>query len=250
MKILCSKYQKWNIYYPENDKITLELGKNIIDSNYSVIKILKEGKRNYVAIISTNGKKYILKEFRSEIIIPQRKIQTYFKRGEALTTLKNGLESIEEDVFELVRPIAAIVKRKKTIEKSYLIMEYVLGQKLQTTKDIDEVIRITKKIHKLKRYHGDLNTSNFIKTSNGLKVLDTQMKKGMFFSFKKYYDILTLKEDLLVINLKYNVEENYKINKFRLSFVLAFLIKRLKKLKIINIMRKYKKDLREKGWKI
>ena len=76
------------------------------------------------------------------------------------------------------------------------------------------------------------------------------MKKGMFFSFKKYYDILTLKEDLLVINLKYNVEENYKINKFRLSFVLAFLIKRLKKLKIINIMRKYKKDLREKGWKI
>ncbi|WP_427042341.1 lipopolysaccharide core heptose(II) kinase RfaY [Fusobacterium sp. SB021] len=250
MKILCSKYQEWNIYYPENDKITLELGKNIIDSNYSVIKILKEGKRNYVAIISTNGKKYILKEFRSEIIIPQRKIQTYFKRGEALTTLKNGLESIEEDVFELVRPIAAIVKRKKTIEKSYLIMEYVLGQKLQTTKDIDEVIRITKKIHKLKRYHGDLNTSNFIKTSNGLKVLDTQMKKGMFFSFKKYYDILTLKEDLLVINLKYNVEENYKINKFRLSFVLAFLIKRLKKLKIINIMRKYKKDLREKGWKI
>ena len=250
MKILCSKYQEWNIYYPENDKITLELGKNIIDSNYSVIKILKEGKRNYVAIISTNGKKYILKEFRSEIIIPQRKIQTYFKRGEALTSLKNGLESIEEDVFELVRPIAAIVKRKKTIEKSYLIMEYVLGQKLQTTKDIDEVIRITKKIHKLKRYHGDLNTSNFIKTSNGLKVLDTQMKKGMFFSFKKYYDILTLKEDLLVINLKYNVEENYKINKFRLSFVLAFLIKRLKKLKIINIMRKYKKDLREKGWKI
>ncbi|XTA53135.1 lipopolysaccharide biosynthesis protein [Fusobacterium sp. SB021] len=248
--MLCSKYQEWNIYYPENDKITLELGKNIIDSNYSVIKILKEGKRNYVAIISTNGKKYILKEFRSEIIIPQRKIQTYFKRGEALTTLKNGLESIEEDVFELVRPIAAIVKRKKTIEKSYLIMEYVLGQKLQTTKDIDEVIRITKKIHKLKRYHGDLNTSNFIKTSNGLKVLDTQMKKGMFFSFKKYYDILTLKEDLLVINLKYNVEENYKINKFRLSFVLAFLIKRLKKLKIINIMRKYKKDLREKGWKI
>ena len=123
MKILCSKYQEWNIYYPENDKITLELGKNIIDSNYSVIKILKEGKRNYVAIISTNGKKYILKEFRSEIIIPQRKIQTYFKRGEALTTLKNGLESIEEDVFELVRPIAAIVKRKKTIEKSYLIME-------------------------------------------------------------------------------------------------------------------------------
>lgn len=250
MKILCSKYQEWNIYYSENDKITLELGKNIIDNNYSVVKILKEGKRNYVAVISINGKKYILKEFRSEIIIPQRRIQTYFKKGESLTTLKNGLEGIEEGIVELVRPITAIVKKKKTIEKSYLLMEYILGQRLQTTEDIDEAVKIAKKIHNLKRYHGDLNTSNFIKTENGLKVLDTQMKKETLCSFKKFYDILTLKEDLLVINLKYNVEENYKINKFTISFILAFLIKRLKKLKIINSLRKIKKDLREKGWKI
>lgn len=250
MKILNSKYQEWNIYYPENNKIIIELGKDVINNNYSVIKVLKEGKRNYVAVISINNKKYILKEFRSEIIIPQRKIQTYFKKGEAFTTLKNGLESIEEGIFELVKPVVAIVKRKKTIEKSYLIMEYVLGQKLQTTEDIDEVIKITKKIHKLKRYHGDLNTSNFIKTNAGLKVLDTQMKKEKLCSFKKYYDILTLKEDLLVINLKYKVDENYKISKIRLAFIFAFLLKRLKKLKIINIMRKYKKDLREKGWKI
>lgn len=250
MKILNSKYKEWNIYYPNNEDELINLGKSVIDNNYFIEKILKDGKRNYVAIISIDGKKYILKEFRSEIIIPQRKIQTYFKKGEALTTLENGLESIEQGIFELVKPITAIVKKKKTIEKSYLLMEYLLGQQLQMTEDIDKVIEIIKKVHKINRYHGDLNTSNFIKIDNEIKMLDTQMKKETFFSFKKYYDILTLKEDLLVISLNYDVESNYKIRKLAVSFILAFLLKKLKKLKIVNIIRKLKKDLREKGWKI
>lgn len=250
MKILNSKYKKWNIYYPKNENEIIDLGKSIIDNNYFVEKVLKEGKRNYVAIISIDDKKYILKEFRSEIIIPQRKIQTYFKKGEALTTLENGLESIEQGIFELAKPITAIVKKEKTIEKSYLLMEYLLGRVLKTNEDVDEVIEIIKKVHKINRYHGDLNTSNFIKTDDGIKILDTQMKKEKFFSFKKYYDILTLKEDLLVISLDYDVESNYKMKKQTLSFLFAFLLKKLKKLKIINIIRKLKKDLREKGWKI
>ena len=250
MKILNSKYKEWNIYYPNNEDELINLGKSVIDNNYFIEKILKDGKRNYVAIISIDGKKYILKEFRSEIIIPQRKIQTYFKKGEALTTLENGLESIEQGIFELVKPITAIVKKKKSIEKSYLLMEYLLGQQLQMTEDIDKVIEIIKKVHKINRYHGDLNTSNFIKIDNEIKMLDTQMKKETFFSFKKYYDILTLKEDLLVISLNYDVESNYKIRKLAVSFILAFLLKKLKKLKIVNIIRKLKKDLREKGWKI
>ena len=129
-------------------------------------------------------------------------------------------------------------------------MEYLLGQQLQMTEDIDKVIEIIKKVHKINRYHGDLNTSNFIKIDNEIKMLDTQMKKETFFSFKKYYDILTLKEDLLVISLNYDVESNYKIRKLAVSFILAFLLKKLKKLKIVNIIRKLKKDLREKGWKI
>lgn len=250
MKILNSKYKEWNIYYPDDEEKIIKIGKSIIDNNYFIEKVLKEGKRNYVAIISINDKKYILKEFKSEIIIPQRKIQTYFKKGEALTTLKNGLESIEQGIFELVKPITAIVKKKKTIEKSYLLMEYLLGEALKTKEDIDEVVKIIKKIHKINRYHGDLNTSNFIKTNRGIKILDTQMKKEKFLSFKKCYDVLTLKEDLLVISLNYDVESNYKIKKLAVSFILAFLLKKLKKLKIVNIIRKLKKDLREKGWKI
>lgn len=250
MKVLNSKYKNWNIYYAGNDEEGNLLGKSIIDQKYNIKKILKDGKRNFVAVIEIKNKNYILKEIKSEIIIPQRKIQTFFKKGEALSTLCNGLEAIEAGIHELVLPITAVVKKKIFIEKSYILMEYINGEKLTNERDVDKVIEIIKKVHAVNRYHGDLNTSNFIKIGSKIKMLDTQMKKEKWSWFKKNYDILTLKEDLLVLELKYDIEKNYKIKKLRISFMLAYLIKKIKKSKIINILRKYKKELREKGYRI
>ena len=129
-------------------------------------------------------------------------------------------------------------------------MEYIEGNILRTEEDIDKVIKIIKKVHNIGRYHGDLNTSNFIKINDGLKIIDTQMKKEKFWNFKKVYDILTLKEDLLVLELKYEVEKKYILNKKSLSFILANFLKKTKKLKFVEAFRNLKKDLRKKGWKI
>ena len=129
-------------------------------------------------------------------------------------------------------------------------MEYIEGNILRTEEDIDKVIEIIKKIHNKGRYHGDLNTSNFIKINDGLKIIDTQMKKEKFWNFKKVYDILTLKEDLLVLELKYDIEKKYILNKKSLSFILANFLKKIKKLKFVEAFRNLKKDLRKKGWKI
>ena len=124
------------------------------------------------------------------------------------------------------------------------------GNILRTEEDIDKVIKIIKKVHNIGRYHGDLNTSNFIKINDGLKIIDTQMKKEKFWNFKKVYDILTLKEDLLVLELKYEIEKKYILNKKSLSFILANFLKKTKKLKFVEAFRNLKKDLRKKGWKI
>ena len=129
-------------------------------------------------------------------------------------------------------------------------MEYIEGDILRTEEDIDKVIKIIKKVHNIGRYHGDLNTSNFIKINDGLKIIDTQMKKEKFWNFKKVYDILTLKEDLLVLELKYEVEKKYILNKKSLSFILEKIKKKTKKLKFVEAFRNLKKDLRKKGWKI
>ncbi|MGO5425735.1 lipopolysaccharide core heptose(II) kinase RfaY [Fusobacterium mortiferum] len=250
MKIKKYLYKEYKIYFPEEKLEREELGKSIIDNNFKTIKILKDTKRNYVAIIEIENKKYILKEFRSEVVIPQRKIQTFLKIGEALRTLINGLSAIEEGIDELVEPLLAIVKKKIFIEKSFLLMEYIDGDILRTKEDIDKVIEIIKKVHGLGRYHGDLNTSNFIKVNDSLKIIDTQMKKEKIWNFKKIYDIFTLKEDLLVKMLNYHIKNNYVIENKRISYMFVFIVKKIKRSNLIEKFREFKKKMRKKGWKI
>lgn len=250
MKIKKYLYKEYKIYFPEEKLEREELGKSIIDNNFKTIKILKDTKRNYVAIIEIENKKYILKEFRSEVVIPQRKIQTFLKIGEALRTLINGLSAIEEGIDELVEPLLAIVKKKIFIEKSFLLMEYIDGDILRTKEDIDKVIEIIKKVHGLGRYHGDLNTSNFIKVNDSLKIIDTQMKKEKIWNFKKIYNIFTLKEDLLVKMLNYHIKNNYVIENKRISYMFVFIVKKIKRSNLIEKFREFKKKMRKKGWKI
>lgn len=252
MEVKENKYKEWKIYSPfGKEEVLLEnIGKRIIDNDFKLIKILKDTKRNYVAMVEIENKKFILKEFRSEIIIPQRKIMTFFKDGEALTTLKNGIEAIEEGIDELVKPLIALVRRKRLIKQSYLLMEYIEGNKIKTEEDIKKIVEIIKKVHKLERYHGDLNTSNFIKQNGKIKMIDTQMKKEKIYWLKRSRDYLILKEDLLVLELGVDLEKFYpEILKVR-GYSLAKIFRRLKKLKVIEYIREKKKELRKKGWKI
>lgn len=247
-KLIDKKYRDYIIY--TYDEKLLDIGKKIIDKNYEVLEIYKDTKRNYVGKILVDKENYILKSPKSEVIIPQRNIMTRFKRGEALNTLINITQGREEGILEYVKPLIAIVKRKGTIRESYLVSEYISGEILKSTEDIDKVINIVKKIHKINRYHGDLNTSNFIKKNGKLFIIDTQGKKDNFLRLKKYYDILTLKKDLLVRGLNYSVDEKYKYNKFSLGYLIAYFLKEFKSFYIIEKFRGLKSKLREKGWKI
>ncbi|MGL6115429.1 MAG: lipopolysaccharide core heptose(II) kinase RfaY [Cetobacterium sp.] len=246
-KLFEEKYKNYNLYSYEEKY--LDIGRKIIEKDYMVMEIYKDTNRNYVAKIKIEDNFYVLKSPKSEVIIPQRKIMTFFKDGEVLNTLKNLTLGIEEGIEEYVKPLLAIVKKKLFMEESYILMEYIEGEKLKSNSDIDKVIEITKKIHGNNRYHGDLNTSNFIKVKDKIMVIDTQGKKDVLFGLKKSYDILTLKKDLLVLELNYSIDEKYIFNK-NISYYLAYILKEGKNLKIIQKFRDFKKKLRKKGWKI
>lgn len=250
MKIEEEKYLDWKIFFSQTESNAIVLGKIILDENYKIKRVYKDTKRNYVAQIEIENKNYILKEFRSEVIIPQRKVQTLFKKGEALSTLINTTEAIELGIEELVKPIVALVKKKITIKQSYLLMEYVEGKKISSIEDIDKIMELVEKIHKNKIYHGDLNTSNFIKEKEKIRILDTQSKKEKIGSFKRWYDIFTLENDLLVKELNYNVSDKYYLKEKDIWFYLAYLLKNFKNTKLIKKIKSKKKELRKKGWKI
>ena len=63
--IKSSEYKEYKIYFPPKEKME-ELWKIIIDNTFKLNKVLKDTKRNYVAIVEINNKKYFKRiSFRS-----------------------------------------------------------------------------------------------------------------------------------------------------------------------------------------
>ena len=232
-------YKGFNIFYYENKYV--EVGKKIIENDYKTIKVLKDTKRNYVSAIEIDGNNYIVKEPRNEYIIPQRKLMSFFKKGEALTTLININKLINTyKIKEYVRPLIAITKRRNgMIVYSLLLMERVVGTE---ERDLEILVNLMKKIHKKGFYHGDFNPSNFLNSNGKLFILDTQGKEMFFGNYRAHYDMLTMKMDSYK-----EMEYPYLKNIF---YYFALFMKKIKKLPLIEKIKKYKKKLREKGWKI
>ena len=237
--LLEEKYKEYSLF--AYDKIFIEIGKNIIDKKYKELNILKNTKRNYVSEIQIDNTSYIFKEPRNEYIIPQRKIFTLFKKGEALTTLINVYKAIINDnLLEYAKPLLAIVKRKNgMICYSALIQEKI---NINDSRELNKMVEATKKIHSKGYYHGDCNPSNFMTSKNEVKILDTQAKKMIFGNYRAHYDMLTMKMDSYQ-----EMEYPYKKNIF---YYFAIFMKKIKKLKFIRKIKEKKKKLREKGWKI
>ncbi|MGL5702087.1 MAG: lipopolysaccharide biosynthesis protein, partial [Cetobacterium sp.] len=74
-------------------------------------------------------------------------------------------------------------------------------------------------------------------------------KREHFWHFKRGYDILTMKNDLLTISLGYEVEKNYRVKR-DLGYLLGYCIKNFKKLSVVKKIREIKIKLRNKGWKV
>lgn len=245
--MMFSNYKEFKIYFLEdkNEK----LGEKILDKDYKVIEEYKNTERNYVAKIEIDGDFYVLKSPKAETIIPQRKIQTAFKKGEGLTSFYNIERAKKDGIDFFIEPLAVCVKRGVFLKESYILMDYIEGENIKTKEDIDIILDMIEKIHSKGIYHGDLNTSNFIKTKSGIKIIDSQAKREKMWYFKRVYDILTLKNDLLVLELNYNVDEKYRVKK-GLGYYIAYLVKNFKKLPLIQKIRRLKVKLRNKGFKI
>ena len=63
---------------------------------------------------------------------------------------------------------------------------------METDRNLDKMIEITKKIHSKGYYHGDCNPSNFITSKDEIKILDTQAKKMDKYFAVFFYNFLYL----------------------------------------------------------
>lgn len=232
-------YKGYKLYfYEEKYK---KIGQEIVNQNFITLKKIKDTKRNYVALIEISDKKYILKEPRNEYRIPQRKLMSAFKDGEALTTLKNVTKLYKKGVEELVLPRLVINKRAAgMIVYSAILMDYFPGK--IDIKYNNKFIQLVKKMHEKGCYHGDFNPGNFLVKNGEVKILDTQSKKMFFGRYRAHYDMITMKND------SYKEMEYPYLKDF--YYYIALGMKKIKRLKFIEKIKERKKRLRDKGWKI
>jgi heptose II phosphotransferase len=194
-----------------------------------------------VVKINYGGMDYVLKSPRNEFRIPQRKFFTLFKYGEAVETLRNinELREIGLDIFAM--PLGAIVKRRYgMICESHIIFEVAHGE--STIKNRGLAVEVTKKMHEYGVYHGDCNPSNFIITDSCVKVIDTQAKKMHFGNYRAHYDMATMKFDSYK-EMVYPYRKN-------IFYYMVIMVKGFKRNWLVEKIKKNKKILRDKGWKI
>lgn len=224
-KLVEEKYREYNLYSFEEKYI--KICKKILDKDYTTVSELKNTSRNYVSIIEVDGEKYVYKEPRNEYKLIQRKIMTIFKKGEALNTLVNVNKVMDLGIENLAKIYCAVNRREKgMINFSFLLMEWIEENKNIEVWDRNKLnlgIEKLEKIHRLGYYHGDFNPSNIILTKNReIKIIDTQLKKDIFFNYRRHYDMITMQYDSYK-----EMEYPYKKD---IIYWIAYSIKKLKRM--------------------
>ena len=239
IKLSETEYKGYKLFF--YDLEIQDLLKEVTDNNLQIAEEYKNTQRNYVVKITYKGKDYVLKSPRNEFRIPQRKFFTLFKGGEAVETLKNINELMERGLDIFAMPLGAAVKRKHgMIAESHIVFEVVQGESAVKNKSL--AVEATTKMHQYGVYHGDCNPSNFIITESGVKVIDTQAKRMHFGNYRAHYDMVTMKTDSYK-----DMVYPYKKNIF---YYFVLIMKFLKRNPIVAKIKKNKKILRDKGWKI
>ena len=153
-----------------------------IDAMMDEGQILKKGKTCYVSRLMWNGKDVVVKRYNHKGLI--HSLRHTIKKSRAR---KGWLHTHHLETLNIAapRPLAYIEHRRGLlIWKSYLVTEYVEGQKLYNflqddniteQRRLNEIQRVMKLLDKLWKYritHGDLKHTNILITDNGPMITD------------------------------------------------------------------------------
>jgi len=145
-------------------------------------RILKNGNTCYVSGITWNGREVVVKRYNHKDFI--HSLRHTIKRTRACRGWLNG-HRLGMLNIATPKPLAYIERRRgMLVWESYLVTEYVKGQRLydflrddnvpeqQRTKLIQQVAELLEKLGKYRITHGDLKHTNILITDNGPVLTD------------------------------------------------------------------------------
>ena len=153
-----------------------------IDTLMDKGRILKEGDTSYVSRLMWNGKDVVVKRYNHKGFI--HSLRHTIKRSRARRAWLHG-HRLGTLKIATPKPLAYIEQYKgKLVWKSYLVTEYIEGQKLydflrdgktgqeQRSMAIQQVKKLLDKMGKYRITHGDLKHTNILVTKNGPVLTD------------------------------------------------------------------------------
>lgn len=166
------KIDKYNLFLEEDSQEGNLLAESLLQDKFQVIEVLQEKKDRKVSLIDIQGQKFVLKMERGRGIL-DRLIKS---RGK--TTFLNALKLRKKGLKEVYNVRLAIEKRRGLgISHTYFLSDYIEGKDV-TSSDYPEVMKLLQKLHSLGHYHGDSKPKNFIKTDEGIVLIDSKLKKA------------------------------------------------------------------------
>jgi len=167
-----------------------------IDELMNVGKILKNGNTCYVSGVRWNGKNIVVKRYNHKGFIHSLRHTIKKSRARRVWLHANRLGMLN---IATPKPLAYIENRRgPLVWKSYLVTEYVEGQKLcnflqndsvteqQRSKITGQITELLERLGKHRISHGDLKHSNILITANGpvLTDLDAMRAHKWNWSYK------------------------------------------------------------------
>lgn len=215
-----------------NDLIGYSMGRNseerllkfFSEGRFKCERVLQSKEGREVKLVEIEGKRYILKRERGRGALDS------ILGSKALMTYRNLLK-LRGRGFKRVFDIHFVVEKKRgvSIEKTYILMEYIEGHPPTTVEEYERVMEAIRELHSLGCYHGDCKPKNFIIREGEVYLIDSKFKRGWSLSLGKCKDVLRLqrrtKENL-------PIKKYFKGYRFSPAYYLAILL--IYKKEIIN----------------
>lgn len=188
------KYEDVKIKLYHSDEKYIPLGRDILNDQLEIIKVLKDDNRSRVLLINYMGEKLVVKEPKEKNRRRWQKVLSVFRGSISHLEFKN-CEKIIEAGFKGAKGILAVDVRKGFwADKSYFVSGFIEGREGQID-DLKLISGELEKIHSKGFLHGDSQLANFmIGPGKEVYLIDCKLSKNIYGLFGSRYEFIYLEE--------------------------------------------------------
>jgi len=157
----------------------LPLVEKIIDETLHFQDVFRSNNTTFIARFSYEGKELVLKIPRGRNSRYWERMLTIFRRGECSRVFL-GMLKLQELNFAGAIPLVAGEKKKfGMVVNSFLVYEYLEGDTAGLD-DAQQIVDLLLNLHAKNYIRRDAKLVNFVRTSNGIALIDFRLKKPVF----------------------------------------------------------------------